>query len=54
MKAHFGGGRVEEVPATWHDRTDGESRFRLRKWLPLYLHWYVWAFRERGRQLVTK
>lgn len=47
VKAHFGGGRVEEVPATWRDRTAGESRFRLWKWLPLYLRWYFWAIRRR-------
>ena len=47
VKAHFGGGRVAEVPATWRDRTAGESRFQLWKWLPLYLRWYFWAFRQR-------
>lgn len=47
VKAHFGGGRVEEVPALWLDRTAGQSRFRLMKWLPLYLKWYFWAFRKR-------
>jgi len=54
VKAHFRGGRVSEVPASWYDRTNGESRFLLRKWLPQYLRWYVWAFRERGRQLTTR
>lgn len=47
VKAHFGGGRVEEVPACWTDRTAGHSRFRLRAWLPHYLKWYLWAFRRR-------
>jgi glycosyltransferase involved in cell wall biosynthesis len=47
VKAHFGGGRVEEVPATWHDRAAGESRFRLWAWLPHYLRWYFWALRRR-------
>jgi hypothetical protein len=46
-KAHFAGERVEEVPATWRDRSAGESRFRLFAWLPLYLHWYFWALRRR-------
>jgi glycosyltransferase involved in cell wall biosynthesis len=46
-KAHFGGGRVEEVPATWRDRTQGASRFRLLAWLPHYLRWYVWSLRRR-------
>lgn len=47
VKAHFNGGRVEEVPATWLDRTAGESRFKLMKWLPLYLEWYFWAIKKR-------
>jgi glycosyltransferase involved in cell wall biosynthesis len=46
-KAHFGGRRVEEVPATWTDRSAGESRFRLLAWLPAYLEWYGWALRRR-------
>ncbi len=46
-KAHFGGNRVEELPATWRHRTAGTSRFRLWAWLPLYLRWYVWALRRR-------
>ncbi len=46
VKAHFGGGRVEEVPATWYDRTAGKSRFKLMAWLPMYLHWYLWALRR--------
>lgn len=47
VKAHFSGRRVEEIPATWRDRTAGESRFRLAAWLPLYLRWYLWALRQR-------
>jgi dolichol-phosphate mannosyltransferase len=54
VKAHFSGGKVTEVPTSWYDRTNGESRFRLRKWLPQYLRWYAYAFRERGRQLVER
>ena len=47
VKAHFGVGRVEEVPASWTGRTEGTSRFRLFSWMPLYLHWYLWALRRR-------
>jgi dolichol-phosphate mannosyltransferase len=47
VRAHFGGGVVAEVPATWRDRRAGQSRFRLFAWLPQYLRWYFWALRER-------
>jgi dolichol-phosphate mannosyltransferase len=47
VKAHFAGERVEEIPATWRDRTAGKSRFRLAAWLPQYLTWYLWALRQR-------
>ena len=40
VKAYVLGMRVAEVPTTWSDRTAGESRFKLWKWLPRYLHWY--------------
>jgi glycosyltransferase involved in cell wall biosynthesis len=35
--------RIAEVPSIWRDRTAGESRFRLTKWLPKYLYWYGYA-----------
>lgn len=47
VKATLAGRRVDEVPTTWRDRTAGESNFKLRKWLPHYLHWYATAFRGR-------
>ena len=42
--AHLG---LAEVPTTWRDRTAGKSNFKLRTWLPNYLHWYFAAFRGR-------
>ncbi len=44
VKASLAGRRIAEVPTTWRDRTAGESNFKLRKWLPHYLHWYRAAF----------
>jgi glycosyltransferase involved in cell wall biosynthesis len=52
-KAHLGGFSVEEIPTTWTDRTAGESRFRVIKWMPSYLRWYLmcvagsWSGRSR-------
>jgi dolichol-phosphate mannosyltransferase len=48
-KAFARGRRITEVPSTWRDRTAGESRFRLWKWLPKYLYWYFYAIRHRPR-----
>jgi glycosyltransferase involved in cell wall biosynthesis len=56
VKATLQGRRLAEVPTTWRDRTGGESRFRLRKWLPHYLRWYGVAFRGRltGRRAAAE
>jgi glycosyltransferase involved in cell wall biosynthesis len=42
-KAHLAGGRVDEVPSTWIERSSGTSHFRLGAWLPSYLRWYAAA-----------
>jgi glycosyltransferase involved in cell wall biosynthesis len=47
VKATLDGRTVAEVPTTWRDRTSGQSNFKLRKWLPHYLHWYRQAFVRR-------
>jgi hypothetical protein len=41
LKAWMAGKSVVELPCTWHDRVAGESRFNLRKWLPLYARLWV-------------
>jgi glycosyltransferase involved in cell wall biosynthesis len=46
-KAFAAGKRITEVPSTWRDRSAGESRFRLRAWLPHYLKWYFYALTHR-------
>jgi glycosyltransferase involved in cell wall biosynthesis len=47
VKATLAHRRLAEVPTTWRDRTAGQSNFRLRKWLPHYLHWYFAGIRGR-------
>jgi dolichol-phosphate mannosyltransferase len=44
VKATLARRRVAEVPTTWRDRTAGQSNFKLRNWLPHYVHWYRRAF----------
>jgi len=58
VKATLAGRRIAEVPTTWRDRTAGQSNFKLRKWLPHYLHWYRRAFvgrwlGRRGADAIT-
>jgi dolichol-phosphate mannosyltransferase len=50
VKAYALGMRIAEVPTTWRDRTAGQSRFQVRKWLPHYLHWYGYGMRTRLRR----
>lgn len=38
---------VAEIPTTWHDRSSGDSSFRILRWLPHYLRWYLFAFGPR-------
>jgi dolichol-phosphate mannosyltransferase len=54
VKATLDGRLVAEVPTTWRDRTAGQSNFKLRKWLPHYLHWYRIAFAGRVRRLLAR
>ncbi len=35
--------KIEEVPAQWEERSEGESRFKILKWLPQYLKWYIYG-----------
>jgi glycosyltransferase involved in cell wall biosynthesis len=35
---------VAELPTIWLERTTGQSNFKLRKWIPHYLRWYLYAF----------
>ncbi len=43
VKAFLNGCKITEVPSQWWDRTQGQSRFRLLRWLPKYLRWYLKA-----------
>jgi dolichol-phosphate mannosyltransferase len=39
---------VAELPTIWLDRADGISNFKVRAWIPRYLHWYLYALGLRG------
>jgi len=44
VKAHRLGWGIGEVPALWFERKHGTSRFKVLKWLPAYMRWYIYAF----------
>lgn len=44
VKCHRLGWKMAEVPASWFERTEGKSRFKIGKWAPQYLRWYFYAF----------
>ncbi len=34
---------ISEIPAQWEERSEGSSRFKIFKWLPQYLRWYIYG-----------
>ena len=44
VKCHRLGWKISEVPAKWYERTEGKSRFKVFKWVPHYLKWYLYGF----------
>lgn len=47
IKAKKLGFKISEVPTVWLDRTQGTSKFKLLKWLPKYIHWYLVGIANR-------
>lgn len=47
IKANKLGFKIGEVPTVWRDRTQGKSKFKLLKWLPKYIRWYLWGIYMR-------
>lgn len=41
IKANKMGFKISEIPTVWQDRTQGKSKFKLLKWLPKYIRWYL-------------
>lgn len=38
---------IAEIPTIWLERLQGESNFKVARWLPRYLRWYFYAFGPR-------
>jgi len=54
VKATLARRQIAELPTTWRDRAAGQSNFRLRKWLPHYVRWYLVAFRGKLGRLTRR
>lgn len=37
------GMKISEIPAQWEERSEGQSRFKVLKWLPQYIKWYIYG-----------
>jgi glycosyltransferase involved in cell wall biosynthesis len=35
--------KISEIPALWEERSEGQSRFKVLKWLPQYIKWYIYG-----------
>lgn len=53
IKAHLSGYKITEIPSTWKERSLGQSKFKLFKWLPKYIYWYVWGIIQRINKIVN-
>jgi dolichol-phosphate mannosyltransferase len=47
-KAYKQGYVLRELPTIWRDREAGEAKFNLRKMLPRYLRWYLFALKSKS------
>ena len=50
VKAQLAGLTLAEVPTSWQERSQGQSNFKIRAWLPQYLHWYWLVLLARLRR----
>jgi len=47
IKAHFRGFKVGEIECTWRDNPQSISRFKMARWIPKYMKWYIYALKMR-------
>jgi glycosyltransferase involved in cell wall biosynthesis len=41
VKAWVAGMPIREYPSVWRERSAGQSRFQLVRWIPFYLRWFL-------------
>jgi glycosyltransferase involved in cell wall biosynthesis len=53
VKSFLKGNKIVEIPSTWQDRVAGKSKFKLLKWMPGYIRWYLYAIRGRCKYMLV-
>jgi hypothetical protein len=43
IKSYLNGKRITEVPVEFRERKAGESKFKMWRWMPYYLRWYIYG-----------
>ena len=46
IKAHLKGYKIAEIPTIWTERDTGYSKFKLLRYIPNYLRWYLHGVRR--------
>ena len=47
VKAYYSGYKISEIPTIWKERDKGYSKFKLFRYVPQYLRWYILAIQKR-------
>lgn len=47
IKTFKEGYKIDEVPTVWRERIHGTSKFKLLKWLPSYMKWFIYGIKNR-------
>ena len=43
-KAYFLKLRITEIPSIWMENKNRKSNFKIFKWLPYYIYWFIYSF----------
>ncbi len=54
VKSFLKGHKITEIPSVWRDRVAGKSHFKMVKWLPEYLRWYIYASKGSLKKKIFK
>jgi dolichol-phosphate mannosyltransferase len=47
IKAHLNNLKIKEIPSTWKELPYRKSNFKVFRWLPFYIYWFLYALTYR-------